>query len=171
MASNNFWKTWHEYIFCLEGSTKTKNRVEFPKQVSGGIHQTKYFRVESSRQHFVWLTTTYFPCLEGCVWKKTIFEDILVKSNHHEMCPCLERCVWKSTLNLNTHTFRNLPLFVRGFKNTTKAITATTKNIHRKQMLSKNGKGRPWARNETSKYILKCCNKTARHGCNICTSS
>ena len=99
MASNNFWKTWHEYIFCLEGSTKTKNRVEFPKQVSGGIHQTKYFRVESSRQHFVWLTTTYFPCLEGCVWKKTIFEDILVKSNHHEMCPCLERCVWKSTLN------------------------------------------------------------------------
>ena len=35
------------------------------------------------------------------------------------------------TGGVNTHTFRNLPLFVKGFKNTTKALTATRKNIHR----------------------------------------
>ena len=56
--------------------------------------------------------------------------------------PVLRQMFGYSTL-VNTHTIRNLPLFVRGFKNSTKAITATTKNIHRKQMLSKNGKGRP----------------------------
>ena len=54
---------------------------------------------ESSRQYFVWLTTTYFPCLEGCVWKKTTFEYVLVKSDHKDFWPCLEGCVWKSTLN------------------------------------------------------------------------
>ena len=54
---------------------------------------------ESSRQYFVWLTTTYFPCLEGCVWKKTTFEYVLVKSDHNDFWSCLEGCVWKKNLN------------------------------------------------------------------------